>query len=66
VLLLNPRVLLLDEPTSALDEDAAERVEGLLRARLAGGAAILLVTHEPRLASRLADRRLEIRDGVLS
>ena len=66
VLLLNPRVLLLDEPTSGLDEDAAARVEGLLRARLAGGAAILLVTHEPRLASRLADRRLEIRDGVLS
>jgi phosphate-transporting ATPase len=66
VLLLNPRVMLLDEPTSGLDEAAAERVEGLLRARLADGAAILLVTHEPRLASRLADRRLEIRDGVLS
>ena len=63
---LKPLVMLLDEPTSGLDEAAAERVEGLLRARLADGAAILLVTHEPRLASRLADRRLEIRAGVLS
>ena len=65
LLLLNPRVLLLDEPTSGLDEAAAERVEALLRTRLAGGASILLVTHDPRLASRLAHRRLHIRDGVL-
>ena len=66
LLLLDPRVLLLDEPTSGLDGDAAERVEAMLRMRLAGGAAILLVTHDPRLADRLAHRRLHIRDGVLS
>ncbi len=66
LLLLDPRVLLLDEPTSGLDGDAAERVEAILRERLAGGAAILLVTHDPRLADRLAHRRLHIRDGVLS
>ena len=65
-LLLEPRVLLLDEPTSGLDGAAAERVEAILRDRLAGGAAILLVTHDPGLADRLAHRRLEIRDGVLS
>lgn len=65
VLLLDPRVLLLDEPTSGLDEAAGERVETMLRERLAGGASILLVTHDLRLAGRLAHRRLHIRDGVL-
>ncbi len=65
VLLLDPPVLLLDEPTSGLDGAAAERVEAMLRERLAGGVSILLVTHDPRLAGRLAHRRLRIRDGVL-
>lgn len=65
VLLLEPRVLLLDEPTSGLDEAAAGRVEAMLRERLAGGASILLVTHDPRMARRLAHRRLRIQGGVL-
>ena len=64
-LLLDPSVLLLDEPTSGLDDAAAARVEAMLRQRLAGGASILLVTHDERLAGRLAQRRLHIRDGVL-
>ena len=65
LLLLDPPVLLLDEPTASLDAAAAERVEAMLGERLAGGAAILLVTHDPGLAGRLAHRRLRIRDGVL-
>ena len=65
ILLLDPPVLLLDEPTSGLDGTAAERVEAMLRERLAGGVSILLVTHDPSLAGRLAHRRLLIRDGVL-
>jgi len=65
LLLLDPQVLLLDEPTSGLDGDAAERVDTMLRERLDGGTAILLVTHDPRLADRLSHRRLCIRDGVL-
>ena len=64
-LLLEPRVLLLDEPTSGLDGDAAGHVEAILRERLAGGASILLVTHDPRLADRLGHRRLRIHDGLL-
>lgn len=66
LLLLDPSVMLLDEPTSGLDGDAAERVEAILGARLAGGCAILLVTHDPALAERLAHRRLAIHDGMLS
>ena len=59
------RVLLLDEPTSALDSDSTSRVETLLRSRLARGTAILLVTHDPDQAGRMASRHLRISDGRL-
>ncbi len=65
VLVREPRAMLLDEPTSGLDRAAAEAVEGLLRRRLAAGAAILLVTHDPGQARRLARRRLAIAAGRL-
>ena len=54
-LALEPRVLLLDEPTSALDGDARDAVERTI-SRLSGelGVAIVLVTHDPEQARRLA------------
>lgn len=62
---LEPRVLLLDEPTSGLDPEAASKVEGLLRRRLAQGAVIVLVTHDRDQAKRMADRRLSMEHGRL-
>jgi len=59
------RVLLLDEPTSGLDAESTGLVEALLRGRLSTGSAILLVTHDPEQASRMASRHLEVRDGQL-
>jgi ABC-type iron transport system FetAB ATPase subunit len=59
------RVLLLDEPTSGLDATSTGLVEALLREHLAAGTAILLVTHDPDQASRMAARHLEVRDGQL-
>jgi UDP-glucose/iron transport system ATP-binding protein len=59
------RVLLLDEPTSGLDAENTGMVEALLRGRLAAGTAILLVTHDPEQASRMASRHFEVRDGRL-
>lgn len=58
-----PKVLLLDEPTSGLDEQATERVEALLRARLAAGTAILLATHDRVQAARMARRLLRLEGG---
>jgi ABC-type iron transport system FetAB ATPase subunit len=59
------RVLLLDEPTSGLDAENTGLVEALLRGRLSTGTAILLVTHDPEQATRMASRHLEVRDGQL-
>ena len=59
------RVLLLDEPTSGLDPSAVAQVEALLRAHLARGGGLLLVTHDARQAARLAQRHFVIEDGQL-
>jgi putative ABC transport system ATP-binding protein len=63
---LNPRLLLADEPTGALDSrSGAEVLELLLMLQKEQGAAILLVTHDPQVASR-AHRQLVLRDGRIS
>ena len=59
------RVLLLDEPTSGLDAVSVVAVETLLRAQLARGRALLLVTHDEEQAARLATRRFVLRAGRL-
>jgi ABC-type iron transport system FetAB ATPase subunit len=64
-LALEPRVLLLDEPTAALDRAATERVEAELRRYLDGGAAILMVTHSPDQAARMARRSWRMEQGRL-
>ena len=38
-------------------------VEALIRARIGAGAAVLLVTHDPAQARRLADRVVTMRAG---
>src|SRR5919201_2026441 len=55
-LALEPSVLLLDEPTSALDEDARDAVERtLLGLRERVDLELVLVTHDPNQAARMAD-----------
>jgi putative ABC transport system ATP-binding protein len=58
------RLVLADEPTGALDSQTGEAVLRLLRARVDGGAAGVLVTHEARHAA-WADRVVFLRDGVI-
>jgi ABC-type iron transport system FetAB ATPase subunit len=60
-----PAVLLLDEPTAALDPNAVGKVEALLRAGLADGMAILIVTHSAEQAQRLAQRVFRLEKGKL-
>ncbi|SFQ36649.1 putative ABC transport system ATP-binding protein [Amycolatopsis arida] len=58
-----PRVVFADEPTGALDSLNGERVMQLLTdAARQSGAAVVLVTHEPRVAA-YSDREIVVRDG---
>ena len=61
-----PALVLADEPTGELDPDAADQVYDLLARSVAElGAALVVVSHDPR-AARIADRVVRIRDGRLS
>jgi putative ABC transport system ATP-binding protein len=62
-LVTGPRVVFADEPTGALDSLNGERVMRLLAgAARDTGAAVVLVTHEPRVAA-YSDREVVVRDG---
>jgi putative ABC transport system ATP-binding protein len=58
-----PPILLADEPTGNLDGATGRRVlEVLVELRRAGGATLVLVTHDPAVAA-LASRLVHLRDG---
>ncbi|MFN8767999.1 MAG: ABC transporter ATP-binding protein [Lysobacteraceae bacterium] len=62
-LMARPALLLADEPTGNLDTRTADEVFALLRRLHAErGFAVLVVTHDPRLADR-CDRVIELVDG---
>jgi len=52
---LQPEVMFLDEPTSALDPQAAQAVESTIQRFHKRGTRIVLTTHSPGQARRLAD-----------
>jgi ABC-2 type transport system ATP-binding protein len=59
-------VLVLDEPVAGLDVAAVETLAAVLEEQRARGAAVLLSTHEPQFAARVADRTVVLRDGRVS
>ena len=62
-LVTSPKVIFADEPTGALDSLNGEHVMRLLtEAARDTGAAVILVTHEPRVAA-YSDREVIVRDG---
>ncbi|NBB16079.1 ATP-binding cassette domain-containing protein [Caulobacter sp. SLTY] len=61
----NPDLIFADEPTSALDGENGQVVIRLLRrAATEHGAAVICVTHDPRLEA-YADRVIHIEDGKI-
>ncbi|MEU6858116.1 ABC transporter ATP-binding protein [Glycomyces sp. NPDC046736] len=65
-LVIRPAVVFADEPTGALDRATGDQVMGVLLDTVSElDAALVVVTHDPRIASRCT-RTIEIRDGRLS
>ena len=58
-----PALLLADEPTGALDTEAGDRIGDVLLDLNRAGQTLLLVTHNPELASRYASRTVHLVDG---
>lgn len=66
LLLTRPRLLLLDEPTKGLDHAARSLVAAYVRRAAAGGATVLLSTHDVAFARAVADRCSLLFDGQVT
>jgi ABC-type multidrug transport system ATPase subunit len=64
-LLHDPRLVLLDEPFTGLDDRAVGVVSDRVRELAAGGAIVVLATHDLDLAEGLITRVVLLRDGRL-
>ena len=61
-LINNPDILLADEPTGALDSETSVQVMELLR-EIAKDKLIIMVTHNPELATEYSSRIIRCMDG---
>jgi putative ABC transport system ATP-binding protein len=62
-LMNEPPLLLADEPTGNLDSATTTEVLGLLRRFHGHGQTVVVVTHDPRVATIAAQRLVAMRDG---
>jgi ABC-type multidrug transport system ATPase subunit len=62
-LLHEPRLILLDEPSTGLDVRSTERLIEAVAVERARGAIVVLITHDPQLVERIADRRVRLARG---
>jgi putative ABC transport system ATP-binding protein len=63
-LLGRPSIVFADEPTGNLDSRTSGQIVELLHELNAGGATIVVITHDQELASSMP-RRVHVRDGVI-
>lgn len=59
-----PRLILADEPTGALDTKTGEEILAIFEELNRSGVTLVIVTHEPYIASR-AKRMISLRDGAI-
>ncbi len=61
-----PKLLVADEPTTALDVDTQEQVlDAIERVRQRHGTALMLITHDRRVAATRTDRAIRMAQGRL-
>jgi len=65
-LLARPSLLLLDEPFTGLDRSGAAALGASLAGAKAGGAMVLVVTHDLEAISALADHVVVLRRGLIA
>ncbi len=63
ILVAGPELVLLDEPTAGLDATSRERVIEVIRSRVTGGMAALVITHDAIFAHESLVRAIELRQG---
>jgi putative ABC transport system ATP-binding protein len=63
-LMSNPKIIFGDEPTGALNSKSAEEIINIFSEISAGGTAVMLVTHDAKIAAR-TERILFMRDGKI-
>jgi peptide/nickel transport system ATP-binding protein len=62
---LDPQLLIADEPTTALDVTIQAQILGLLEESKSRGRALIVISHDLAVVSRLADRVAVMHDGVI-
>ncbi len=60
----DPDILLCDEPTGALDTATSVQIMELIK-EVAGDKLVIMVTHNPQLAEKYADRIVSFQDGKI-
>jgi peptide/nickel transport system ATP-binding protein len=60
---LDPQLLIADEPTTALDVTIQAQILGLLGESKGRGRALIVISHDLAVVSRLADRVAVMKDG---
>ena len=60
----DPDILLCDEPTGALDTATSVQIMDLIK-EIAGDKLVIMVTHNPELAEKYADRIVKFQDGKI-
>ena len=58
----NPDIILADEPTGALDTKTSKKIMELIK-EVASDKLVIMVTHNPELANKYANRIIEFKDG---
>ena len=61
---LDPQLLIADEPTTALDVTIQAQILSLLEESKQRGRALIVISHDLAVVSRLADRVAVMRDGL--